>query len=235
MVKSLTKKLFAFAACWKRENHLFPMEWYWLYQTHPRTGFIIRYYWSIQNRLWGWVYILLFWFCVLLLFCLCAWEGKNMLGFRPGTNDWSTHLSKWAYLPGFPCIPQSLPFTGSPWLAYLTPDPEVGQVCWASCFYMIQPFWLPLILVPLVLLAAILGSPLSPLSLPSSTPCPHMAEFSLLWTFPDVASSSYSLPHISRINFIPSTPRSNCILLFFLHSSFLSMVSVFPEILSISS
>lgn len=62
-----------------------------------------------------------------------------------------------------------VPVTGYGWHAPHSTQNFSSPEGWVSLLYIIQSFWLPTIFVPLALLAAAPGSPLSPLSLPVST------------------------------------------------------------------
>lgn len=79
----------------------------------------------------------------------------------------------------------------------MTPYPEISSPgARATLFYIIQPFWLPFLFVPLSLLVLHLV-PFSPL--PTQSPLltwPSLARSCLLWTLPDVLASGSALPHI---------------------------------------
>ena len=104
------------------------------------------------------------------------------------------NISKQTWTPDFPWIPHSLTVTGLFWLAYPVPYPEPSSPCWAALTYMIQPFWLPAIFVPLGLLAPAPGSSALPFPFPSLSS--RGSGLFPLWTVQDVPGSGYALPHV---------------------------------------
>jgi hypothetical protein len=101
-----------------------------------------------------------------------------LLSFKPRTSSLRClqNIPKQTWPPGSPSIPQSLPVTEFGWhtptSTLNSPAQGLGCPSAGGSPYIIQTFWLP-ILCTFGLLAAVLGFPLSSLSLfPSSFPTP---------------------------------------------------------------
>lgn len=105
----------------------------------------------------------------------------------------------------FPLHPSVPTFLKPCWVALAAPYLKLSSPRgWAALSYIIQPFCLPALFVPLSLLADPLVSPLCPLlSLPSPFPTWPGSGSCTLWTFLEFMASGYALQCVYNKLFPP--------------------------------
>lgn len=147
-----------------------------------------------------------------------------LLGFKPGANSWCIYL-RYQSRPGsrfsqYPlvltCCRAPLPVTYN-----FTYSELSSSGAWAVLPYIIKPFWLPELSVPLGLLVFTTGFSLSPL--PSLRPFFTWPSSVLSWPFwslLDVPASGYGLPH--PYNKLSAPPYLGPVMSFFSFISYFS-------------